>query len=256
MARTGQKAAGLLTALALTGCYEQYNYRPADYQEGWRFGMHQGHAGWFDQRGHWQGWFDGNQWRPSHPAPKPSPTLPSVIDKLRQEGDQERAAANRKTVGHAVPVQSTPHAVPAKLLTATPQPNTAPPAAIPAPATVSPVVQPSAPVVAPQRPPVSPPVKPPVVKQAPVIEETPKAVAPVAPQPAPPPPAEVIPEAPVEAPPRPAPAIPTPAVPKTPQHYIPVPPPPPPEDALPPLSTEENAPDEIVVPPAGNSGSK
>ena len=256
MARTGQKAAGLLTALALTGCYEQYNYRPADYQEGWRFGMHQGHAGWFDQHGHWQGWLDGNQWRPAHPAPKPAPTLPSVIDKLRQEGDQERATANRKTVGHALPVQPAPHALP-KPLAVTPQPNVAPPVAIPAPATVSSVVQPPAPVVAPQRPPVSLPVKPPAVEQAPVIEETPKAVVPATPQPAPAPQTQVMPEAPVEeAPARPAPAIPTPAVPKVPQHYIPVPPPPPPEDALPPISAEENAPDEIVVPPAGNSGSK
>ncbi|NHN88889.1 hypothetical protein [Acetobacter conturbans] len=269
VARTGQKAASLLAALALTGCYEQYNYRPAHYQEGWSFGSHGGHAGWFDQRGHWQGWFDGSQWHDAHPAAAHEKTLPNVIDTLRQQSAQERAAASRKTFGQKKSTATPPVAsgVRARPPAATLPAHEAMPTVAPAPAAqipakmVAPTSIPTAP--APVGPVRTPAVAPPAAQSA--LPVTPHPVAPI--PPAATPSARAIPAAPVEsAPPAVEPST-IPDEPETPpvapirkgalvakphRFLPPPPPPPPPDDTLPPITSGDSS-DMIVVPPTQNS---
>lgn len=52
----------LLMILSLTGCYAQYNYRPAGWSEGWYSGYYNGHRGWYDRQGNWRGWQRNGIW--------------------------------------------------------------------------------------------------------------------------------------------------------------------------------------------------
>ncbi|BCI68244.1 hypothetical protein [Acetobacter aceti] len=195
--RTGQIAAMLLTALALEGCYAQYNYRPTGYEEGWTMGHHAGHLGWYDQHGHWRGWFDGAAWHDAHEtaphgassplAGRPAPvsrTAPALRGGAARLPVQQPVSAQEETPSAVNPVPEAPQ-VPAPL----PTPVAPPAHSAPIPATAAPQV--ATPAIPPRATPALTPPRAPA----------PPAVTPTAPQPS----------APVSAPaPQPAPVVQTP----------------------------------------------
>lgn len=209
--RTGQIAAMLLTALALEGCYAQYNYRPAGYEEGWTMGHHAGHLGWYDQHGHWRGWFDGAAWHDAHEtAPNRASSLlpgqsapvgrtaPALRGPANSSGSspvrsQEEAPsainpvpeAAQEPVPHPAPIAPPAHST---SIPATPQVATP---AVPTPA-LTPPRTPAPPAVTPAAPQPSVPASVPAPQPAPVVQTPP----PVQSAPAP----TVQPSAPVQTP--------------------------------------------------------
>ncbi|MCH4091525.1 hypothetical protein [Acetobacter sp.] len=200
--RTGQIAAMLLTALALEGCYAQYNYRPTGYEDGWTMGHHAGHLGWYDQYGHWRGWFDGASWHDAHEKPQPaaSPSLPApsasvggMASGLR--GPARLSTAKPSAVKSPTPAsvsspEETPSAInPVPDATQVPAPQRAPitpPAAVPSPlpvavpAQAAPVAPPPAlPAVAPAIPHSPAPVSAPPSRSEPVVQPVPAQPEPV-----------------------------------------------------------------------------
>lgn len=195
--RTGQIAAMLLTALALEGCYAQYNYRPSGYTEAWSMGHHDGHLGWYDGHGHWQGWFDGAAWHDAHEATQHGASTP-LSDRSAMGSVKSQPALRRPVPTVAQPVlprEEAPSAVnpvpePAQTPVFTPLPTPTSPsvpsvevpkasvAAPPVPATI-PASRTSAPAKAPTPQAIEPAAPPqPTAAKVPAVQTSPVQPAP------------------------------------------------------------------------------
>ncbi|NHN92834.1 hypothetical protein [Acetobacter sicerae] len=229
--RTGQIAAMLLTALALEGCYAQYNYRPAGYEEGWTMGHHAGHLGWYDQHGRWQGWFDGAAWHDAHEtvqhgASSPLSARPAPVGGIAPNLRGPIKSPVSPSVSSQEEAPSAVNPVPEAAQLSAPQPAPitprAPSAAVPA---TRPAVAPAVPTQTP--PALTPPRTP-----------TPSAVTPVVPQPPAPAsvpatqPEPVVQTPPVQPAPAPAPSAQPPAPAQTPDE----------DETAPSTSTTQQAP--------------